>query len=349
MNKGFDQNYFEDFHVGQTFECPTPRVLTNADRALYIAFTGDRMPRFCDAHNRIHPLTVFHTVLSQTVKPISFNAVANLGYAEVAWRQPVHIGDTISTTATIIGLKENSGRRDGIVYVRTVGKNQWNEVVLEYVRWVMVRKSREYATPYLDAPVVPGLQSALAPKRLTLHPPDQCYHKATGGKYFYEDYEPGERIVHLGTVTVSEAEHMSFTRLYQNAARLHFETIPPHTAPVVFGGYAISLGYALSFIGLENRLGLVGINSGVHPHPVHAGDTLACFTDLIEKVEVHPHVGLLRLRLVVVKNYMLGVEMPFEPQHEDATGKQVYNDHVVLDLDYWEPVITRAHTSSRPA
>ncbi len=139
-NKGSIQNFFEDFQPGQTFDCPTPQVLTNTDRVAYITFTGDRTPRFCDTHNRAHPLIVFHTVMGQTVRQISLNAVANLGYAEMFWQQPVHTGDTIHTIVTVIGLKENRNRKSGIVYVKTTGKDRWNETVPEYVRWVMVKR-----------------------------------------------------------------------------------------------------------------------------------------------------------------------------------------------------------------
>lgn len=340
VNKGSVQNFFEDFHVGQTVECPTPRVLTNADRVAYIALTGDRTPRFCDAHNHIHPLIVFHTVLSQTVRPISLNAVANLGYAEVTWKQAVHIGDTIRTTVTVIGLKENSSRRDGIVYVKTTGRNQWNEVVLEYIRWVMVRKNREDATPYLSAPVIPRLLPTLAPERLTLHSPDQCYHQVTGGRFFFDDYTVGERIVHRGSMPVNESDHLSFTRLYQNAALLHTEAIHPHPAPVVFGGYTISIGYALAFSGLENRLGLVAINSGAHANPVYAGDRLSCYTEVVDKVDANPIAGLLRLRLVVLKNRSVATDLSFETGR-DATGEPTHDASVVLHLDYWEPILKR--------
>lgn len=338
MNKGVVQSFFEDFVVGQTFECPTPRVLTNADRVAYIALTNDRTPRYCDSHNRIHPLIVFHTVLSQTVRQVSFNAVANLGYAEMVWKQPVFIGDTIRTTATIVGLKENSSGRDGIVYVKTTGWNQWNEVVLEYIRWVMVKKNRGDATTYLSKPVVPELHAIPAPERLPLHSPDQYYEKVTGGRFFFEDYAVGERIVHAGTVLVNEADHMMFTRLYQNTARLHFENVPPFSRPVAFGGYTISLGYSLAFNGLENRLGLVAVNRGAHPNPVFAGDRLACFTDVLEKVDCNPVVGLMRLRMVVIKNEISTPVASIELPPANAGN---YPSTVVLDLDYWEPVLKR--------
>ena len=66
-----------------------------------------------------------------------------------------------STRSTVIGLKENSNRETGIVYVRSVGRNQRDEVVLDYVRWVMVRK-RDQARPAPDSAGA-GSAGAVAP------------------------------------------------------------------------------------------------------------------------------------------------------------------------------------------
>ena len=137
-------------------------MLTDADRVAYISFTGDRTPRFCNSNGLIHPLIVFHTVLGQTVRQISLNAKANLGYAEIVWRKPVHVGDEISTTAQIIGLKENRSLKTGVVSVRTTGANQKGETVLGYYRWVMVKMSRREATPFLHEPAIPKLAASVA-------------------------------------------------------------------------------------------------------------------------------------------------------------------------------------------
>src|SRR5712671_3980573 len=88
----------------------------------------------------VDDLLVFHVVFGKTVPDVSLNAVANLGYAECRFLKPVYPGDTLSASSEVIGLKENSNRKTGIVYVRSRGRNQNRQDVLEYVRWVMVRK-----------------------------------------------------------------------------------------------------------------------------------------------------------------------------------------------------------------
>src|SRR5205085_6117086 len=157
-------NYFEDFVVGQLLVHATPRAITAGDVAVYNSLYG---PRFavqssdefakCAGYPRspVDDLIVFNTVFGKTVPDISLNAIANLGYAECRFLAPVYPGDTLSAASEVIGLRENSNRASGVVYVRTTGRNQKGETVLEYVRWVMVRKRDTLAAP--PAPVVPKL------------------------------------------------------------------------------------------------------------------------------------------------------------------------------------------------
>jgi 2-methylfumaryl-CoA hydratase len=339
-NKGSIQNFFEDFSIGQRLMCPTPRVLTDADRTAYISFTGDRTPAYCNRDGVVHPLIILHTVLGQTVRQISLNAVANLGYAEMIWQQQVRTGEEIRTVVEITGLKENSSGTSGIVYARTTGLNQDSQVVLSYTRWVMVRKRGANATRYLAEPVVPVLQQSVGPDRLPGFPAGVARHEQTGGTFFFEDYEVGERILHEDGMTINSSDHMSFTRLYQNSARVHFDAVRTEGTPLVYGGLPMSVGYAQSFNGLENRAGIRAINGGSHANPVHAGDTLYALTDVLNTSALSGPCGALRLRLFVIKN-----EQPtesFRPMIVDPrSDKQRYHPNVVLDLDYWELMAKR--------
>ena len=148
-------NFFEDFSVDQVLAHATPRTVTVGDVALYNGLYGSRFAvQSSDAFAKaigyprapVDDLLVFHTVFGKTVPDISLNAVANLGYAECRFLEAVYPGDTLSATSEVIGLRENANRTTGVVYVRTTGRNQDGESVLEYVRWVMVRK-RDKASP----------------------------------------------------------------------------------------------------------------------------------------------------------------------------------------------------------
>src|SRR5438270_201145 len=173
MSKNSPGNFFEDFRVGQVIRHATPRTLTAGDVALYNGLFGGRFAvQSSDAFAKaigyprapIDDLLVFHVVFGKSVPDVSLNAVANLGYANCCFRKPVYPGDTLSAQSEVIGLKENSSRKTGIVYVRTTGYNQDSVPVLEYARWVMVRKRNEAAPAPGDH--VPRLPTALDPKLL---------------------------------------------------------------------------------------------------------------------------------------------------------------------------------------
>jgi 2-methylfumaryl-CoA hydratase len=149
VTKATRGNFFEDLEPGATLEHPTPRTVTAGDVALYIALTGDRRPlpsaqtvaralglRDCP----LHDLLVFHIVFGKTVGQVSQNAVANLGYADVRFLAPVFPGDTLRAVTEVLGRKETSSGKTGIVWVRTRGLNQHGAEVLRFCRWVMVEK-----------------------------------------------------------------------------------------------------------------------------------------------------------------------------------------------------------------
>src|SRR5215207_4353359 len=152
MTRSNPGNFFEDFRIGQVIRHATPRTVTTGDTALYTALYGGRFAvQSSDAFAAaagylrapVDDLLVFHVVFGKTVPDISLNAVANLGYANCRFLSPVYPGDTISAVSEVIGLKENSNRKTGIVFVRSVGSKSDGTQVLEYVRWVMVRKRDE--------------------------------------------------------------------------------------------------------------------------------------------------------------------------------------------------------------
>src|SRR5690606_37350703 len=201
-------NFFEDFHLGQVIHHATPRTLTEGDVAVYASLYGSRFAvQSSDMFARaigyprapIDDLLVFHIVFGKTVPDISLNAVANLGYANCRFLAPVYPGDTLNAVSEVIGLKENSSRKTGIVFVRSVGYRSDGTQVLEYVRWAMVRTRDEKAD--VAGEHVPRLPTALDPKRLgDACPPidTSAYDNVlAGSKDRFGDYEVGEKIDHI--------------------------------------------------------------------------------------------------------------------------------------------------------
>ncbi len=338
-------NFFEDFKIGQQLAHATPRTLTEGDRALYTALYGSRFAlQSGDGFARhlgfrqspIDDLLVFHTVFGKSVPDISLNAVANLGYAEGRFLKPVYPGEMLSASSEVIGLKENSNKETGVVYVRTHGRNAAGEQVLSYVRWVMVRKRDAGAR--VGETVVPKLAPHVSPADLV--PPHGTDYATlfdttlSGSPHRWDDYSVGEKIDHVDGMTVEEAEHMLATRLYQNTARVHFNQYTEGKGRfgrrLIYGGHVISLARALSFNGLANAVSIAAINGGRHVNPLFAGDTVFAWSEVLDKAEI-PHrkdVGALRLRLVATKNRICA-DFP----DKDESGK--YPADVILDFDYW--------------
>jgi 2-methylfumaryl-CoA hydratase len=339
-------NFLEDFTIGQKIIHAIPRTISEGDASLYIGLTGDRRPLFC-SHTfaarlgykkvPVNDMLVFHIAFGRTVQDISLNAIANLGYAEVKFISPVFVGDTIRSESTVIGIKENSSKKNGIVYVHSIVYNQINDEVLSWKRWVMIPKKNHEAL--IPKTLVPKMLDYVDPKNISI----LSYTDArdfdvvsTGSNKLWDDYEVDDTIDHRHGLTVDDTAHTIATHLYQNNARLHFDAHLMKQSSfkkrLVYGGHIISLCHAINFQGMENTLNIVAINGGVHSNPSFSGDTIYAKTIVLEKniIEGRSDLGLLRLRLVGIKNQ--------EPSSLHSIMQEeapkTYQENVVLDIDY---------------
>jgi len=194
----------------------------------------------------------------------------------------------------------------------------------------MVNK-RDHSAP-APTTVVPDLAPVLAADDLII--PDgldfSAYDFAAAGEpHRWGDYEVGEKIDHVDGVTLTDAEHMMATRLWQNTAKVHFNTeARPDGNRLIYGGHIISMARALSFNGLANAQLISAINGGAHTAPAFAGDTVYAWSEVLDKAETTAAgVGAIRLRLVATK----GRDQSMTLKGED--GK--YAPGVLLDLDLW--------------
>ena len=337
--------------MGQKITHATPRTVTEGDVSLYIALTGSRFAvQSADTFAMglgypaapVDDCLVFNMVFGKSVPDISLNAVANLGYADCRFLAPVFPGDTLSASSEVIGLRQLSSGKAGVVYVRTAGVNQADEKVLEFVRWVMVSK-RDEGAPAPDTQV-PELPEQVAPDQLAQTLPSietQAYNVALAGSpHLWDAYSKGEKIDHVDAMTIEEAEHQSATRLYQNTAKVHFNA---HAQAgrrfgrrLIYGGHVISLARALSFNGLANAFHVAAINSGSHVAPCFAGDTIYAWSEILEVTEIpeREDAGALRIRTVATRDHACA-DFPYK------SGGDTYDECVLLDLDYWA-VLPRA-------
>ncbi|WP_295046093.1 MaoC family dehydratase [uncultured Paracoccus sp.] len=339
MTKTNPGRFFEDYRIGDVIRHAVPRTVAEGERALYHAlyparhalYSSDEFAAGCGLEGSpMDDLLAFHVVFGKTVPDVSLNAVANLGYAQGRWLAPVWPGDTLRSESQVIGLKQNSNGKSGVVWVRTQGLNQMDQVVLEYVRWVMVRK-RDTDAPAPET-VVPDLAAVVAPEDLVIPEgldfSDYDFDLA-GEPHRWGDYAVGETIDHVDGVTIEEAEHMLATRLWQNTAKVHFDaTNRDDGKRLIYGGHVISMARALSFNGLANAQMIVALNGGAHANPCFAGDTVRAWSEVLDKAPTDaPGVGAIRLRLVATKGDSAAFPL------KDADGR--YLPEVLLDLDYW--------------
>ena len=337
-------NFFEDFRLGQEIRHATPRTVTVGDVAVYQGIFGPRFAvqssdvfarKIGYAHAPLDDLLVFHIVFGKTVPDVSLNAVANLGYADCRFLKPVYPGATLSAVSEVIGLRENANRKTGIVYVRSRGFDETGDCVLDYVRWVMVRKRDENAPA--PGEKVPELPKAVEPAKLGAACPKinaAAYDTVLAGSpHRFGDYKAGEKIDHVDGITVEDAEHMIATRLYQNTARIHFDLFGARQGRfgqrLIYGGHVISLARALSFNGFANAFHVAAINGGRHVAPLFAGGTVFAWSEVLAKAELpgREDVGALRLRTVATCDRPCA-DFPYK------TGDE-YDPAVLLDLDYW--------------
>ena len=344
MIKTSPGRFFEDFSPGLRIDHATPRTITRGDIALYNALHGPRFAvQSADSFARMvgYPASpvddclVFHMVFGKTVPDISVNAIANLGYADCRFLAPVYPGDSLQAHSQIIGVKENSSRQTGVVYVRSQGFNQQGVKVLEFVRWVMVRKRDAASAAPPDC--VPDLPEFVPADQLGQACPqiNAALYDLTlaGSPHRWGDYAPGERIDHIDGMTVEEAEHQMATRLYQNSAKVHFNLFAESQGRfgrrLVYGGHVISLARSLSFNGLGNAFHISAINGGRHVAPLFAGLTVFCWTIVLDTARIpgRDDVGALRLRTIATKDRPCA-DFPL-------MNGTAYDASVILDLDYW--------------
>ena len=339
MKKNFKSRYFEDYKLNEEINHSVPRTITDGDVAIYLSATGSRFPLNYSAEFSktlglkkipIDDILLFHMVFGRTVPDLSLNAIANLGYAGVKFHKPAFVGDSLNASSKIIGLKENSNGKTGTVYVESVGKNQNDEIVLTYYRWLMMRKRNEGMIKSFQN-TIPDLPDKVKTKDFNLienFDIDKWSSSVSGSNFYFNDYAEEEEIHHLDGQTIEEAEHQIATRLYQNNARVHFnqhiEKSGRFGKRIIYGGYVISLARAISCNGLANTFKLAAIHSGKHSAPTFAGDTIYAWSKILEKEIIHKNIGAMMIRTLASKN---DSKMNF-PDKKNLT------DNIVLDLEY---------------
>ncbi len=312
--------YLDELDPGQVFEHPRGFTFERGNMLDFARTYMQTNPLYLNLqYARAHgfrdlpasPQMVFNVTLSLGVQNDSEKAIANLGYYQVQFLRPVYPGDTLRAFTKVLERKDRGPDKPGIARIRTVSVNQDNEVVLQYERKIFVawRGDRLPTTPAADASVAfPGEDNP------SVHLPQSDGHYGTGltgPNTYFEDFTPGDIIVHANGRTITE-EHMALTYLVGNSHPLHFDRVyssglsgKMSGEPIVYGGLVFAWldGLASRDVS-ENALWELGFTEGYHTQPASAGDTVGALTRILA-VEDAPGTsgyGIVTMQLIGVKN-----------------------------------------------
>jgi itaconyl-CoA hydratase len=139
---------FEDFIVGDVYRSAIGRTVTETDNLLFtmLAMNTNEL-HFNEEAARasewgqplVNSTFTLALVLGLSVADTTQAGGVNLGWQEIRLPKPVFVGDTIWSETEVLTVRESRSRpAQGIVSVRTRGRNQRDEVVCEFERSFMI-------------------------------------------------------------------------------------------------------------------------------------------------------------------------------------------------------------------
>jgi acyl dehydratase len=143
--------YYEQFFVGQEFEHPWTRTVTEMDNTLFSALTMNVQPLHIDANfsagtefgqRLVNSIFTLGLIIGISVNDTTIGTtIGNLGFSETKFPKPVFHGDTLRARSKVLAMRESKSRPEvGIVEFEHTGWNQRNEMVVLCRRQAMMRK-----------------------------------------------------------------------------------------------------------------------------------------------------------------------------------------------------------------
>ena len=345
--------YLDELDPGQVFEHPRGFTFDTGNMLVFARTYMQTNPLYLNTqYARAHgfsdlpasPQMVFNVTLSLGVQNDSEKAIANLGYYQVEFLRPVYPGDTLRAFTKVLERKDRGADKPGIARIRTVSVNQDDQVVLQYERKIMVawRGDRLPTTPAADVAVAfPGEDAPVVDLPLNN---GQYAPGLTGPNTYFEDFSPGDIIVHANGRTITE-EHMALTYMVGNSHPLHFDRVfssglsgKMSGEPIVYGGlvFAWLEGLASRDVS-EHAVWELGFTEGYHTQPAFAGDTVGALTRIlsVEDVPGAADYGVVTMQLIGVKNISAaaaleqhGADLFLKEDSKRALGKDKITDKI---------------------
>ena len=152
--------YYEDFKLGEVYEHRPGRTITQSDNTWFTLLTMNQHPiHFDEEFGKgtefgktlvASPFTIA-LMVGMSVSDVSHKAIANLGWTDILLPHPLFVGDTLYAESEVIKLRESKSRPDeGIVTVKTLGKNQDNILVASFLRSALIPKDGKAVEDKID-------------------------------------------------------------------------------------------------------------------------------------------------------------------------------------------------------
>lgn len=292
MTQQVEGPYFDELERGQVFDSAPGVTLTDGRAAAFQAITGERLRLPLDNHLAstvcgapvASPALVWNLAIGQSTLA-THHVKANLFYRRLALlRQPL-LGDTLRTTTTVVGLRENV-RKEGraptglaALHIGTV--DQDGRPVLDFYRCAMLPLRNAAETGHADDLSSVGADAAA--RNIEDLIPDwdvAAWRSRTSGL----DLESGTRIEVVGGDVVTSAPELA--RLTLNIASVHHDQRAGGASRLVYGGHTIGLALAQLTRAIPDIATVLEWESCDHVGPVREGDTLRSRITITSKDEI---------------------------------------------------------------
>lgn len=295
--------HFEDLDRGQVERGAPAVTLTDGMAALHQAILGDRLRLALDAplaravlgsdRPLAHPALVWDLAIGQSTL-LTGRVVANLFYRGLVLQRAPTIGDTLTTSTEVVGLRQTTPRpgraATGLAALRVRTVDQEGRSVLDFWRCAMLPlRDPDGKTGHEDS--FEGIPAELDSELLTAAVSTWDLAPLRSGDDSLERLRAGLHLAaHTGDV-VSAAPELA--RLSLNVAAVHHDR---HRNPggrrLVYGGHTIGLAAAQATRAIPEIATIVGWHSCDHLAPVQENDTLHSEVE-VERLDPLPRGGAL--------------------------------------------------------
>jgi acyl dehydratase len=143
--------YFEQWQIGDEVAHAVTRTVTETDNVLICTLTHNPQPMHLDHEAAarsefgkplVNSVFTFGLMIGVSVEDTTLGTlVANLGYDQLRFPNPVFVGDTLRSTTECTALRESKSRPNaGIVTWAHRSFNQRGEIVCECTRTALIQR-----------------------------------------------------------------------------------------------------------------------------------------------------------------------------------------------------------------